>query len=436
MLHERPEKLVSQTFYLLLCIGLISCTTAPMRSHLSSKFKLIELPQAEKIKDEDLSDIRAIVSQKSLVMLGEAIHMTSELSTARSSLIRSLNRHSGFNFVFFEGSPIEFWIANDEYLDSPKNAQAVTAFQRTALFPLWQSREIRSLIDYGLSTLKEGEGSSLYFSSYDVQIGQGMAFLTGAKKIFLSLISRLESKGVQWSDAEKNKLSQLEGLALCKRKKFPSNEEQYLSSLEAIKILDNKIQKAIAKSSKHPKNHLQALTFIPESLKYSLDFCLDANSSQRDYVEIRDQWSARQFQSMLRTFKKKSIVWAHNGHVRKSKKAPMSFGAYLHEANPNSIFAIAFTAKDGSALAFMDAQGNEFEPRVKALQHVENSTLEHKLSQLSSHDLFVLLDEGSSLFSPMETTRMETDFSVPIDPFNDFDAFYMVQRVSPPKFKN
>lgn len=147
-------------FFLLLTslISLSSCAITPKKS----KPMVIELPSSNAITESELEPIRAKIGNKRIVMLGESIHMTSEFSKARDILIRNLHNRGSYNLLFFEGSPIEFWIAQDEYLKSKQGETATANFQKTALFGLWQTPEIRSALSYGLASQHKNGDSGLY----------------------------------------------------------------------------------------------------------------------------------------------------------------------------------------------------------------------------------------------------------------------------------
>lgn len=417
-----------QPFILLFITFIISaCTTTSQ----NVKPSVIELPDAQNIKSEDLGPVRNQIGNKRIVMLGESIHITSEFSKARNALIQNLHEQGSYNILLFEGSPIEFWIAQDEYFSSKRDEQAVADFQKTALFGLWQTPEIRSVIAFGLASQNIKNQTPLYISSYDVQIGQGRIFSSGKRQVLPEFVKRLKKLGSKLSSNEENKVLSLENLVYCKRKKYPTNASDYEASLSAINLLKNKIEN---NSKIKNTTHRQFLSFIPESLRFSLDFCKEANSSNRNYTEIRDEWASRQFQAILDQTNEKVMIWAHSGHVRQgpTKDGRMSFGSYTRLARPNDVFSISFTAKEGSIVSFMDEKGNETELAEKKLTPVEKASLEYKFSKLSNHDFFYLSKKSDKYFKDQETGRTENIVG-PMHPYLDFDGYYFIQKVSAPR---
>jgi hypothetical protein len=80
----------------------------------------------------------------------------------------------------------------------------------------------------------------------------------------------------------------------------------------------------------------------------------------------------------------------------------------------------------------MDEKGNETELTEKILTPVEKTSLEYKFSQLSSRDFFYLSKKSDKYFNDQETGRTE-DFIGPMLPYQDFDGYYFIQKVSAPR---
>ncbi len=237
--------------------------------------------------------------------------------------------------------------------------------------------------------------------------------------------------GSQLNQNEEKKVLSLENLVYCKQKKYPVNGSNYIDSLSAINLLKNKIEKI---NKVKMTAHRQFLSFVPESLRFSLDFCKEINSSNRNYTEVRDEWASRQFQAILDKTQEKVMVWAHSSHVRQgpTKDGRMSFGAYTRLTRPDDIFSISFTAKEGSIISFMDEKGNETELAEKILIPVEKASLEYKFSLLSNRDFFYLSKKSDQYFNDQETARSENFIGI-IHTYQDFDGYYYIQKVNAPR---
>lgn len=413
--------------FLLIFITLLcdSCATVQ-----TPKPTIFEMPFADSLASKDFDFLKDYVGNKKVVMLGESIHLTSEFSKVRKVIIENLHNANGFDLLLFEGSPIEFWIAQEDFNKSNKGLDAVRDFQKTALFGLWQTDEINSVLKAALST--RSAQNPLYISSYDVQIGQGRQFTQG-KNVFAEFVKRLKSRNIKMKSSEEKQILFLDNLVSCKRKKFPSSTDNYQKATTSIDHLKKAISKVKSRDSLNP--HEQVLEMLPQLLGFSLEFCREANSSQRNYTEVRDEWASKQFLSILNRIGKKTIVWAHSGHVRlgPSRNGRMSFGAYTKKQLGDDVFAIDMTANTGSAVAFMDASGNEIELTEKPLLPVEKLSLESKMSPLSRSDFFLPVKGNEGFLTSKESTRSEPDGLGPLDALKDFDGYYFVQKISPPK---
>lgn len=415
--------------YAVILVFLICVSCASVQKPFQTAF--YKLPTVSTLQMKDMDAVKNHIGNRKVVMLGESIHMTSEFSTVRKHIIHNLHEQSDFQLLLFEGSPIEFWIAQDKYLNSKRNQSAVDEFQKTALFGLWQTLEINAVLKDVLQT--QATNRPMYVSSYDVQIGQGRNFAQG-KSVLGEFVKILNTRKVKLKRSEEKELLFLENLVSCKRKKFPVAAEDFRKAEESIKRMDQVISRM--KTASTLESHELFLKSMPVFMKFSLDFCNEANSSKRNYTEVRDDWASKQFLSQIHTIGKKSIVWAHSGHVRlgPSKSGRMSFGSFTRKSLGQDIFGIHFTARTGTAIAFMDSIGNEIEPIEKSVLSVDSVSLEKMLSGLESQsDIFVPVFGNEQFFSSPETTRSEPDGFGPINPLLDFDGYYLIQEIKPPK---
>jgi len=411
-----------------------SCSKVPEPVTTEEAETTFDFPGVATLGSSDLDPIRTAIGGKTLVMLGESIHLTGEFSRVRDMLIRNLHEYGEFNLLLFDGSPVEFWIAEEEYLASKKDVLSGADFQKNALLPLWQTDEIRSVVDYALRSQAGVGRGDLYLSSYDVRIGQGRRFVRG-RGVFDTLIGLLKKRDKRISAADEEAIEFLEGLVSCESKDFPETDEQYSRAEQGISAL-SRVVTLTAKSAENDL-HEKALAMLPKMAGYSLEFCREMREGTRDSSEARDDWASRQFIDIFSTMNQKALVWAHSAELRQfsDKGERMSFGGYARSAFPDEIFAIHFTAGSGRAIAFTDAKGAEIRPIETALLPLDRVSLEQKLSRLSSMDFFVASGSLPPDFGMAETTRWEPGGFISIDPRRDFDGYYFVRDITPPVLK-
>ena len=418
-----------------LFLVVLSCSKPPDAPKDEPKQDWIfQFPGTASLSSTDLDPIRTTIGEKRVVMMGEAIRGTGDLARVRERLIHNLHEGGDFNLLLFEGSPIEFWIAEEEYFSTKRGVNSSGDFQRTALPGVWQTEEVRSVLEYALSS-QAGVGSSdLYLSSYGVQIGLGQRFSQG-KSVFEALTGLLQNRDKRISHAEQEAIAALDSLVSCKEKKFPDSEEHYAQAEQGISVLSQVVARTARDSSKDL--HEKALTLLPKAASYSLEFCREANENTRNYNEVRDEWASKLFTDLFSTLNQKAFVWAQSAQIRQSqrKEGRMSFGAYARGAFPDEIFSIHFTAGSGRAIAFTNEKGKAIEPTEKLLLPVEKVSLERKLSALSAMDFFIAAKSLPGGFAAEETTRSEPEGLTTIDPRKDFDGYYFVQTVSSPALR-
>jgi erythromycin esterase-like protein len=421
-------------WFVMVLLVAVSCSKPPADQPEQKVSPVFEFPPVSSLGSADLESIRTAVGEKRIVMMGQAIRGSSELSRVSERLIRSLHEGSGFNLLLFEGSPFEFWIAQEEHLGSKASVESAGDFQRTALLAPWQTEEIRAVIDYALKTQAGAGSSDLYVSSYDVQIGQSRRF-SQAKSVFEVLLALLQKRDRRISSMEQEAILSLEGLVSCQKKKFPDSDEQYAQAEQGI----NALYQVAARTARNSSGelHESMLTLLPKAASYTLEFCREVNENARNYTEVRDEWASKQFAGFVSALNQKVIVWAQSPHVRQSqqKDGRMSFGAYTRGAFPDETFAIQFTAGTGKAIAFTDDKGNPIAPAENTLSGLYKVSLERKLSSLSSMDFFAASQGLPAQFGNEETTRLELNGAMTIDPRKDFDGYYFVQTVTTPNLR-
>ena len=121
---------------------------------------VIVLPDSNKISSKSFLQMQKYFEEKSIVQLGEGIHMTHEFPIYRKALAQSLFENLGFDIILFEGSMVEAWLASDHLLKKGiHNSTDNANYRDIAFFPLWRSEEYDSLFK-----------SPFYVASYDCKL--------------------------------------------------------------------------------------------------------------------------------------------------------------------------------------------------------------------------------------------------------------------------
>jgi erythromycin esterase-like protein len=394
---------------------------------------LYEFPSVDTLNSTDLDPVRDALKSKTIAMLGESMYLAAEFSSARDLLTRNLHEGADFNLLLFEGSPVEFWIAEEQYAASKKDVLSAADFQKTAMLGFWQTEEVRSVINYALRSQAGAGRSDLYMSAFGVEIGKGRRFTKG-DNVFETLVRLLRDRDKKLSLSEEEMILPLEGLVACAQKGFPESDETYEKVEQGIAALSQIVERTLKNND---EIHEKTLKLLPKAVGYSLEYCREAIQATKNDAEMRDEWASRQFADIMSTLNQKAIIWAHSNRLRQAagKDARSTFGTYVRSVFAEEVFTIDFVAGSGSAVDFLDDKGAEMSPVEKMLVPLEKVSLEEKLSRLGSRDLFVTVENLPSQFSFEETTRREPDAVMTINPRKDFDAYYFIRKVTAPDLK-
>jgi erythromycin esterase len=338
--------------------------------------------------------LRRYVGDRSLVQLGESIHVTDELPRARLHLVRYLHEELGFDVIALEGSLVGSWLAQDHLYRSSEQLQAkATRAQELAWFGLWQTEPMRLVMEYVAET--QSTRSPLYLASFDIQPGSSRAF-GGSEAAALQALfdamrsySVLEDEGAaaRWREAISPSLG-------CYRSASPRASNEKIRALTAIGELERWTAAASTKVELATSaTHAAALRRIPESLRGSVELCSESirADSTKGYQEVRDRINATHAVALRDGVSRahRIILWAHHSHVNHNstgKNVP-SMGQHLLQMAGKDLYTIGLFAGGGRALQVAD---DAFPPVVpRRIRPASDYGLEGHLGLLRTDDYFI-----------------------------------------------
>jgi erythromycin esterase-like protein len=92
------------------CVGLFGGTGDSSEPGVPG---LRRFPFREPYRPGDCEFLKSVLNHRSLVQLGESIHVTRKFPPARLALVRYLREELSFDVRAFEGSVIDAWLAED-----------------------------------------------------------------------------------------------------------------------------------------------------------------------------------------------------------------------------------------------------------------------------------------------------------------------------------
>jgi len=302
--------------------------------------------------------LASVLHDVDVVGLPEPIHMTHEFPIVRLGIVKFLNEHLGFHVLAMEGSLIDAWATQDRFLASPRS-EADAANAQLALFPLWNTPEIRQLFVYEAASW--ALPNPFYVTAYDVQPGSGKG--TQGIEAFRLLADRLAT---YWPpppnfglDSWLNHLRPLTGAC----KSFtPSNSATVISAIEQLESWIATARPAVAARYPQIPLHAESLRLVPTNLRKSLSLCSSmAVGPSGSYKAFRDREGAA-FAELLRdmTADKKLMIWAHWSHLAYGESVRGgAFGQQLRQKLGRRLYTILPMAERGSAIVIFPNRGSD-----------------------------------------------------------------------------
>jgi erythromycin esterase len=375
------------------------------------------------------------VDGRSIIQLGESIHVTEEFPRVRLQLVRRLHERHGFDVLAFEGSALGAWLAQDHlYRSRDQPAAAARRAQELAWFGLWQTRPMLEVMDYVASTLDTP--SPLYLASFDIQPGISRAFGGSAPRALDALFEALKAYAPpddaaapeRWRDT-------IAPLLRCSRSAPPKSvaeRQDAEGAVAALKVWLDRAGPSVA--SLRGEQHARALADIPTSLGASIELCWRVQGgATRTYQESRDALNAQRALDLRDrvSLSHKLMLWAHHSHINYNTagKNPASMGQHLHERLGDELYSVGLFAGEGQALEIREGELIEVAPRQIA--PTRDYGVESLLASIAGGSYFLdlaPLRTNAAWLEPLRA-RQEVLGRSHIIPARDFDAAVFVREV-------
>jgi len=414
-------------------IALISCSSGPLplASELVGRVHALDL--GKPYEAAGYAFLKDAIGDRSIVQLGESIHVTQEFPRARLRLVQYLHEEMGFDVLAFEGSLIDTWLAQDYiYRSHEPEQQTATQAMKLAFFGLWQTDPMREVMQYIVRT--QATPHPLYLSDFDIQPGMGR-INRGATAALGAFLQSLRAYDSSVNDGELDRWKTALGPALsCDA---PDGRELPLA------VIEEWIGKAAAKVAiDRPEIHAAALRLVPSYIRARIAHCQEvreAGGSRRTYQIARDRLNAVNAIALRDTVSNshRIMLWAHHSHVNHntSGQGIPSMGQHLLAAAPDSVYTVGLFAGSGSAYdAFSLDRSGLLGLFPKRLRSKEDYGIENSLAQVSGQDFFVDFTARGKLpdaWLQRSFGRAETSEKMPLILARDFHAAIYIQNVHP-----
>jgi erythromycin esterase len=267
------------------------------------------------IDNEDLEILDELIGNTKVVALGENTHGSSEIFKMKHRIIKYLARNKDFNIFSGEASMPKSYKLNNYTIDDDDNPIELI---KGLDYIIWRTQEVLNMVKW----MKQFNKSSrkISFTGFDMQFYQGaikeLEIKIDKKTYTYKLISQLKSK--------------LSALNIQRKQNQQISDE---NRIEINHLLDS-IKTNVSKSNN---------AWLLQNIRILEQFVDSNNSSQRDkYMAENLLWIKKQ------NPKSKIIVWAHNGHIKKTGNV---MGKHLSDSLGNDYSTIGFTFNKGSYTA-------------------------------------------------------------------------------------
>jgi erythromycin esterase len=301
----------------------------------------------------DWSMLDAVVAEKSIVLLGESLHVTAEFPRVRLPIVRHLHERLGFDLIAFEGSMIDAWLAQDQLLSAPDDVDAVMNASAAGWLSLWNTPDMRAVLAYIHATRTSDK--PLYFASMDIQPAMGgHPIKARVLQRFVARVFELagESPKADLVDA-------LLPLRSCSGPQPPPPERR-----RAVDALSAAIRKADARVRATSAMHADALALTIDMLQQRLTHCGEAFDADgkwdwKQYKNARDRHQASNVLALRDEVSRshRVVVWGHHTHTAyqaAGANARVSISGVLRERAPGQTYALGLYAGAGEFLRIQD----------------------------------------------------------------------------------
>ena len=270
----------------------------------------------------DISFLDSVLNKNQILALGESSHGTSDFFKMKFKIIKYCIINLGYKSIGIEADCAGTRLMND-YIVSGKTSIDEAIYKMG--IAAWMTEEMKEIIlwlkDYNQNKKVQDK---IKFWGFDMQFSNHTIELL---KINLAKYPNLDKAAITFLDTLK----------------YLKSPEQFknpqLSSL--IKQL-NQISYKMSDIDK--QETLQLIQLLSQTILFK------STNEFRDKLRIRDSCLFQNVQTFMNLYSEKAILWAHNGHIAKSKHDDIwkPMGCYLKESIGSAYYSLGLMTGSGS----------------------------------------------------------------------------------------
>ncbi|WP_349407430.1 erythromycin esterase family protein [Pseudalkalibacillus sp. SCS-8] len=379
----------------------------------------------------DLQFLKEVLEDKQVVFLGESSHGVSEYQALKARLIKFLHKEMGFNVLAFESGLAE--TTSSFHLMEGMTSEEM---MKESIFGVWHSEESSSLFSY--IQQKSKTDRPLTLTGFDIQFQNSniyqqyfqttYQFLDNAEENIASLEKRFKRL---WDETSQEELTTL-----------AQDYESLLNTIEQHPHPDSKIQMLHERILEYRIIAIEKFYTVQNSPEFKTS---DEKTSL--LYNIRDDWSAKNLEWLIEEYfpEEKIIVYAHNGHIEKSRSNAfqwnknlqgsrfdfISMGERMATSLGDRAYYIGLYMNEGKA-AFNDRKEYVIAPRPKGSMEWIVSSSNHDISFIDFGS--VEKEKGSEWIFKPTPSFIDGNRLFNMIPSRQYDGVIVFKEVTPPRY--
>ncbi|WP_062058512.1 erythromycin esterase family protein [Aquimarina longa] len=361
----------------------------------------------------DLENLKNLLKDKQIVLLGEQSHGGGSTYSAKVRLVKFLHQEMGFEVMAFESG-------------------------------MYDCAKIARQMELGSTLIKEKTNSMFYMYSNSTEIEPLFNYIDAHKNTETPLLFTGMDSQHTGEKSQSSMLNDLASFLNMHNSKIPNTENWQLFIKKTNEIF--KMQRTITNTEKllfyktleDIKKQLITIPSTNTNLLEDTNFWLQIMASitsqaKRYWGDIDDIDRDRQMADNMswlinNPFKgKKVIIWAHNFHIAKKVDNIKPMGYYLKKEFNKKMYSIGFIGYEGAYIDFVSGKNKKIKkPKKGSLEYsIKNTGIKNAIVDFNN-----LFNGGLWLKKPLEGRLANFNTYKAIYP-DIFDGIFYIEQTTP-----
>jgi erythromycin esterase len=377
----------------------------------------------------DLTFLQPLVTDRTIVAMGEAAHGIAEHNRIRVRLIKYLHEELGFNVIAFESGLYECYFTNLR-LDALSARDALTR----SLYSFWHTTDLLDLFQYIKTT--QDTPNPIRLAGFDLQ--PTGTYYTARPTFLRNILSPIDPSLADSVYRVDTALIQRDYLQV---QQYIAERYDEITSLYGlvVQVITDNMPTVVQTLGSEEQARVTAE--VANSLRDYIEFRSgDAYHTYHERVQIRDNRMAENFTFLKENVfpDEKIIIWAHNAHILMNTTAvqaayPPMMGQLLKTRYPDALYTIGSLMYRG----VIDLSGRHSTVSITTPESIEailyRARLRHFFLEIGTQQQ-VEGNEWLFQFTQQTYHHRNGNYYIWYVPRDQYDAIVFVDTVNPPSF--